>query len=155
MSLEWPGSDVDSLSVRLMTCHFCNEWDGKKIRKPGFNHHDVVMVTVTWYERKIPPRSPDSFSPKMSCKAFFVGFFFIWRKKHAINEQTGFNLRQKSTDTWVFDFLCLKDLPVRASAYMDNALRPLHQLLTDSTGLVTPKTAQEWLRVVLSECTQK
>uniref|UniRef100_A0AAQ5YKU3 Conserved oligomeric Golgi complex subunit 2 n=1 Tax=Amphiprion ocellaris TaxID=80972 RepID=A0AAQ5YKU3_AMPOC len=48
-----------------------------------------------------------------------------------------------------------KDLPVRASAYMDNALRPLHQLLTDSTGLVTPSTAQEWLRVALSECTQK
>uniref|UniRef100_A0A3Q3MR24 Conserved oligomeric Golgi complex subunit 2 n=1 Tax=Mastacembelus armatus TaxID=205130 RepID=A0A3Q3MR24_9TELE len=42
-----------------------------------------------------------------------------------------------------------KELPVRASAYMDNALRPLHQLLTDSTGLVTPSTAQEWLRVAL------
>ncbi|XP_036980635.1 conserved oligomeric Golgi complex subunit 2 [Acanthopagrus latus] len=48
-----------------------------------------------------------------------------------------------------------KELPVRASAYMDNALRPLHQLLTDSTGLVTPSTAQEWLRVTLSECTQR
>lgn len=48
-----------------------------------------------------------------------------------------------------------KDLPVRASAYMDNALRPLHQLLTDSTGLVTPSTAQEWLRVALSDCTQR
>uniref|UniRef100_A0A3P9I1D6 Conserved oligomeric Golgi complex subunit 2 n=1 Tax=Oryzias latipes TaxID=8090 RepID=A0A3P9I1D6_ORYLA len=48
-----------------------------------------------------------------------------------------------------------KDMPVRASAYMDNALRPLHQLLTDSTGLVTPVTAQAWLRVVLSVCTQK
>lgn len=48
-----------------------------------------------------------------------------------------------------------KELPVRASAYMDNALRPLHQLLTDSTGLVTPSTAQEWLRVALCECTQK
>uniref|UniRef100_A0A7N8XNI5 Conserved oligomeric Golgi complex subunit 2 n=1 Tax=Mastacembelus armatus TaxID=205130 RepID=A0A7N8XNI5_9TELE len=48
-----------------------------------------------------------------------------------------------------------KELPVRASAYMDNALRPLHQLLTDSTGLVTPSTAQEWLRVALSECTQR
>uniref|UniRef100_A0A8C7ZFH8 Conserved oligomeric Golgi complex subunit 2 n=1 Tax=Oryzias sinensis TaxID=183150 RepID=A0A8C7ZFH8_9TELE len=46
-----------------------------------------------------------------------------------------------------------KDMPVRASAYMDNALRPLHQLLTDSTGLVTPVTAQAWLRVVLSVCT--
>eukprot|EP00064_Thunnus_orientalis_P012935 superscaffoldBa00002042_g12971 len=48
-----------------------------------------------------------------------------------------------------------KDLPVRASAYMDNALRPLHQVLTDSTGLVTPATAQEWLRVALSDCTQR
>lgn len=48
-----------------------------------------------------------------------------------------------------------KDLPARASAYMDNALRPLHQLLTDSTGLVTPSTAQEWLRVALSDCTQR
>ncbi|XP_034040757.1 conserved oligomeric Golgi complex subunit 2 [Thalassophryne amazonica] len=48
-----------------------------------------------------------------------------------------------------------KDLPVRASAYMDNALRPLHQLVTDSAGLVTPSTAQEWLRVSLSECTHR
>uniref|UniRef100_A0A665U9D4 Conserved oligomeric Golgi complex subunit 2 n=2 Tax=Echeneis naucrates TaxID=173247 RepID=A0A665U9D4_ECHNA len=48
-----------------------------------------------------------------------------------------------------------KDLPVRASAYMDNALRPLHQLLTDATGLVTPSTAQEWLRVALCDCTQR
>ncbi|XP_030603882.1 conserved oligomeric Golgi complex subunit 2 [Archocentrus centrarchus] len=48
-----------------------------------------------------------------------------------------------------------KDIPVHASAYMDNALRPLHQLLTDSTGLVTPHVAQEWLRVALSECIQK
>lgn len=48
-----------------------------------------------------------------------------------------------------------KDLPVRASAYMENALRPLHQLLTDSTGLVTPSTAQEWLRVTLCDCTQR
>lgn len=48
-----------------------------------------------------------------------------------------------------------KDLPVRASAYMENALHPLHQLLTDSTGLVTPSTAQEWLRVTLCDCTQR
>ena len=54
-----------------------------------------------------------------------------------------------------FYFLFEQELPVRASAYMDNALRPLHQLLTDSTGLVTPSTAQEWLRVTLSECTQR
>lgn len=54
-----------------------------------------------------------------------------------------------------FFFLPKQDVPVRASAYMDNALRPLHQLLTDSTGLVNPSTAQEWLRVALSECTQR
>ncbi|KAL6102014.1 cog2 [Pungitius sinensis] len=48
-----------------------------------------------------------------------------------------------------------KDPPVRASAYMDNALRPLHQLLMDSTGLVTPSTAQEWLRVALTDYTQR
>ncbi|XP_061783440.2 conserved oligomeric Golgi complex subunit 2 [Nerophis lumbriciformis] len=48
-----------------------------------------------------------------------------------------------------------KEAPVRASAYMDNALRPLHQLLTDCTGLVATETAREWLRVTLSECTQR
>lgn len=53
------------------------------------------------------------------------------------------------------DFSSAQDLPVRASAYMDNALQPLHQLLTDSAGLVTPQTAQGWLQVTLSDCTQK
>ncbi|KAK1905124.1 Conserved oligomeric Golgi complex subunit 2 [Dissostichus eleginoides] len=48
-----------------------------------------------------------------------------------------------------------KEVPVRASAYMDNALRPLVQLLTDSTGLVHQSTAKEWLRVALSDCTQR
>ncbi|XP_061692846.1 conserved oligomeric Golgi complex subunit 2 [Syngnathoides biaculeatus] len=48
-----------------------------------------------------------------------------------------------------------KEAPVRASAYMDNALQPLHQLLTDSTGLVDAATARQWLRVTLSECTQR
>uniref|UniRef100_H2TPH6 Conserved oligomeric Golgi complex subunit 2 n=1 Tax=Takifugu rubripes TaxID=31033 RepID=H2TPH6_TAKRU len=48
-----------------------------------------------------------------------------------------------------------KEVPVLASAYMDNALRPLHQLLTDSMGLVTPSTTHEWLHVALSECTQR
>lgn len=38
---------------------------------------------------------------------------------------------------------------------MDNALRPLHQLLSDSTGLVSPSTAHLWLRVALSESTQR
>jgi hypothetical protein len=50
---------------------------------------------------------------------------------------------------------CAQEVPVRASAYMDNALRPLHQLLTDSKGLVDPATAQDWLRVTLCDCTQR
>lgn len=53
-------------------------------------------------------------------------------------------------------FTCSEqEVPVRASAYVDNALQPLHQLLSDSAGLVAPSTAHEWLRVVLSECTQR
>uniref|UniRef100_H3DI24 Conserved oligomeric Golgi complex subunit 2 n=1 Tax=Tetraodon nigroviridis TaxID=99883 RepID=H3DI24_TETNG len=47
-----------------------------------------------------------------------------------------------------------KEVPVRASAYMDNALQPLHQLLSDSAGLVSSSTVQ-WLRVALSECTHR
>lgn len=38
---------------------------------------------------------------------------------------------------------------------MDNALQPLHQLLSDATGVVTPSTVHGWLRLVLSECTQR
>ncbi|XP_057704590.1 conserved oligomeric Golgi complex subunit 2 [Corythoichthys intestinalis] len=48
-----------------------------------------------------------------------------------------------------------KEAPVRASVYMDNALRPLHQLLSDSTGLVDEATVRHWLKVTLSECTQR
>uniref|UniRef100_A0A3Q3DKH5 Conserved oligomeric Golgi complex subunit 2 n=1 Tax=Hippocampus comes TaxID=109280 RepID=A0A3Q3DKH5_HIPCM len=48
-----------------------------------------------------------------------------------------------------------KEVPVRASAYMDNALRPLHQLLSDSSGLVDAATARHWLTATLSECTQR
>lgn len=48
-----------------------------------------------------------------------------------------------------------QDVPVRPSAYVDNALQPLHQLLRDSAGLVSSSTVHEWLRVVLSECTQR
>ncbi|XP_077351310.1 conserved oligomeric Golgi complex subunit 2 isoform X2 [Festucalex cinctus] len=48
-----------------------------------------------------------------------------------------------------------KEAPARASAYMDNALRPLRQLLSDSTGLVDADTARRWLTVALSECTQR
>ncbi|XP_051935688.1 conserved oligomeric Golgi complex subunit 2 [Hippocampus zosterae] len=48
-----------------------------------------------------------------------------------------------------------KEVPARASAYMDNALRPLHQLLSDSSGLVDAATARRWLTATLSECTQR
>ncbi|KAM9411498.1 conserved oligomeric Golgi complex subunit 2 isoform 2-T2 [Salvelinus alpinus] len=48
-----------------------------------------------------------------------------------------------------------KEVPFRASAYMDNALRPLHQLLSDSKDMVKPSIAQDWLRVVLNDCTHR
>ncbi|KAG7333833.1 hypothetical protein KOW79_002240 [Hemibagrus wyckioides] len=48
-----------------------------------------------------------------------------------------------------------KEVPTRASAYMDNALQPLHQLLSDSTGVVKASIFQEWLRVALSDCTHR
>ncbi|XP_055746044.1 conserved oligomeric Golgi complex subunit 2 isoform X1 [Salvelinus fontinalis] len=48
-----------------------------------------------------------------------------------------------------------KEVPFRASAYMDNALRPLHQLLSDSKEMVKPSIAQDWLRVVLNDCTHR
>ncbi|XP_041922047.1 conserved oligomeric Golgi complex subunit 2 [Alosa sapidissima] len=48
-----------------------------------------------------------------------------------------------------------KEVPTRASAYMDNALRPLHQLVSDSRDLVKAVLMQEWLRVTLSDCTHR
>ncbi|CDQ63736.1 unnamed protein product [Oncorhynchus mykiss] len=48
-----------------------------------------------------------------------------------------------------------KEVPFRASAYMDNALRPLHQLLSDSKDMVKPSIAQDWLRVALNDCTHR
>ncbi|TRY96035.1 hypothetical protein DNTS_016550 [Danionella cerebrum] len=48
-----------------------------------------------------------------------------------------------------------KEVPIRASAYMDNALRPLHQLVTDSKDVLKDSIIQEWLRVTLSECTHR
>lgn len=48
-----------------------------------------------------------------------------------------------------------KEVPTRASAYMDNALQPLHQLVTDSKNVVTDSIIQEWLRITLSDCTQR
>ncbi|XP_051507861.1 conserved oligomeric Golgi complex subunit 2-like [Myxocyprinus asiaticus] len=48
-----------------------------------------------------------------------------------------------------------KEVPTRASAYMDNSLRPLHQLVTDSKNVVKDSIIQEWLRVTLSDCTHR
>ncbi|KAL2083696.1 hypothetical protein ACEWY4_021469 [Coilia grayii] len=48
-----------------------------------------------------------------------------------------------------------KEVPTRASAYMDNALRPLHQLVSDSKDLVKATLIEEWLRVTLSDCTHR
>ncbi|KAL7889704.1 hypothetical protein AOLI_G00019620 [Acnodon oligacanthus] len=48
-----------------------------------------------------------------------------------------------------------KEVPTSASAYMDNALRPLHQLVSDSTGVVKVSIIHKWLRVTLSDCTHR
>uniref|UniRef100_A0A4W5JDZ1 Conserved oligomeric Golgi complex subunit 2 n=1 Tax=Hucho hucho TaxID=62062 RepID=A0A4W5JDZ1_9TELE len=48
-----------------------------------------------------------------------------------------------------------KEVPSRASAYMDNALRPLHQLLCDSKDTVKPSITQDWLRITLNDCTHR
>ncbi|KAJ7984905.1 hypothetical protein DPEC_G00359610 [Dallia pectoralis] len=48
-----------------------------------------------------------------------------------------------------------KEVPSRASAYMDNALQPLHQLLNDSKDMLKPSIAQDWLRVTLNDCTHR
>uniref|UniRef100_A0A671QE60 Conserved oligomeric Golgi complex subunit 2 n=1 Tax=Sinocyclocheilus anshuiensis TaxID=1608454 RepID=A0A671QE60_9TELE len=48
-----------------------------------------------------------------------------------------------------------KEVPTRASAYMDNALQPLHQLVTDSKNVVKDSIIQEWLRVTLTDCTHR
>uniref|UniRef100_A0A671QFX3 Conserved oligomeric Golgi complex subunit 2 n=1 Tax=Sinocyclocheilus anshuiensis TaxID=1608454 RepID=A0A671QFX3_9TELE len=48
-----------------------------------------------------------------------------------------------------------EEVPTRASAYMDNALQPLHQLVTDSKNVVKDSIIQEWLRVTLTDCTHR
>uniref|UniRef100_A0A8C1ITM0 Conserved oligomeric Golgi complex subunit 2 n=1 Tax=Cyprinus carpio TaxID=7962 RepID=A0A8C1ITM0_CYPCA len=48
-----------------------------------------------------------------------------------------------------------KEVPTRASAYMDNALQPLHQLVTNSKNVVKDSIILEWLRVTLSDCTHR
>lgn len=48
-----------------------------------------------------------------------------------------------------------KEMPTRASLYVDNALRPLHQLQSDYKDLLKESIRNEWLQVALSESTQK
>ncbi|KAG7493012.1 hypothetical protein MATL_G00020780 [Megalops atlanticus] len=48
-----------------------------------------------------------------------------------------------------------KEVPTRASAYMDNALRPLHQLQSDYRDTLKASTIENWLRVTLCDCTQR
>lgn len=48
-----------------------------------------------------------------------------------------------------------KEMPTRASLYVDNALRPLQQLQSDYKDLLKESIRNEWLQVALSESTQK
>ncbi|KAJ8284507.1 hypothetical protein COCON_G00033570 [Conger conger] len=48
-----------------------------------------------------------------------------------------------------------KQVPTRASAYMENALRPLHQLLSDHKDTLKASIIQNWLCVTLCDCTQR
>ncbi|KAM3931166.1 conserved oligomeric Golgi complex subunit 2 [Leptodactylus fuscus] len=48
-----------------------------------------------------------------------------------------------------------KEVPSKASSYVDNALKPLFQLQQDYGNKVKVKTRQEWLKGALSECTHK
>ncbi|XP_035262582.1 conserved oligomeric Golgi complex subunit 2 [Anguilla anguilla] len=48
-----------------------------------------------------------------------------------------------------------KEVPSRASAYMDNALRPLHQLQSDHKDTLKGSILQSWLCVTLCDCTQR
>ncbi|XP_018604763.1 conserved oligomeric Golgi complex subunit 2 [Scleropages formosus] len=48
-----------------------------------------------------------------------------------------------------------KEVPTKASAYMDNALRPLLQLRSDYTDVLKASILQEWLRITLCDCTQR
>ncbi|XP_078504919.1 conserved oligomeric Golgi complex subunit 2 [Lissotriton helveticus] len=48
-----------------------------------------------------------------------------------------------------------KEMPTRASLYVDNALRPLQQLQSDYKDLLKESIRNEWLQGALSESTQK
>lgn len=48
-----------------------------------------------------------------------------------------------------------KEVPTKASSYVDNALKPLYQLQHEYGNKVKVATRQEWLKEALSECTHK
>ncbi|KAJ8364880.1 hypothetical protein SKAU_G00137110 [Synaphobranchus kaupii] len=48
-----------------------------------------------------------------------------------------------------------KEVPTRASSYMDNALRPLQQLQSDHKDTLKGSIIQNWLRITLCDCTQR
>ncbi|XP_023689498.1 conserved oligomeric Golgi complex subunit 2 isoform X1 [Paramormyrops kingsleyae] len=48
-----------------------------------------------------------------------------------------------------------KEVPTRASAYVDSALRPLLQLQSDFRDMLRPPIIEEWLRITLCDCTQR
>ncbi|KAM4043447.1 conserved oligomeric Golgi complex subunit 2 [Anomaloglossus baeobatrachus] len=48
-----------------------------------------------------------------------------------------------------------KEVPTKASSYVDNALKPLFQLQLEYGNKVKEATRQQWLKRALSECTHK
>lgn len=48
-----------------------------------------------------------------------------------------------------------KEVPTKASSYVDNALKPLYQLQHEFGDKVKVATRQEWLKVAFSECTHR
>eukprot|EP00079_Xenopus_tropicalis_P008432 XP_002931527.2 PREDICTED: conserved oligomeric Golgi complex subunit 2 isoform X2 [Xenopus tropicalis] len=48
-----------------------------------------------------------------------------------------------------------KEMPTKASSYVDNAVKPLFQLQNEYQNILTQSIREEWLTDVLSECTPK
>ncbi|XP_053567151.1 conserved oligomeric Golgi complex subunit 2 [Bombina bombina] len=48
-----------------------------------------------------------------------------------------------------------KEVPTKASSYVENAVKPLHQLKNEYTNIVKQAILEEWLKGALSESTQK
>ncbi|RXM35493.1 Conserved oligomeric Golgi complex subunit 2 [Acipenser ruthenus] len=53
------------------------------------------------------------------------------------------------------DTLHDQEVPTKASAYVDNALKPLHQLQDDYQSMLKQSIIQDWLRGALSNSTQR